>query len=212
MKPAKSSNRKVRSRSGRSLLGNSPQGRHRASTFKLESLEERLLLSISPSVESTVSSAAVVAGANPASYSSTLPAGLAASVNDAHTVATVVGPSASTPTSLASAAASSHIYTGQPAAFDAPPAGSSATSTSTLSTTNLGQYSPNQQAALTSLMKDLSAVPQYLVYPTGTLNGQPQVGTGPAGYAPAQVAGATVLTMSISATVSSATAPARPSP
>ena len=191
MKPAKSNNRKSRNRTGSSLLGNSPKGRRRGSTFKLESLEERLLLSTSPIEPNAVAAVVSPAAPNDASYVSTLPTSLADSVKDATTVATVAAPSTAT-TNLASAAASAHVYSGTAQTFVGPLSGGSTSTTGqTSTTTSPGQYNPgNQQAALAALDKLMTAQPQYLVMPTGSPNGGPDVGTGPAGYAPAQVAGA----------------------
>ena len=80
MKPAKPSTRKVRNRSGKLLTSRSSEGRRRNTTFKLESLEERLLLSIIPGSESNsstplTSAVASQSSSNQASYIASLPTG-----------------------------------------------------------------------------------------------------------------------------------------
>ena len=104
-----------------------------------------------------------------------------------NTVATVAAPS--TATSLA-AAATSHIYTGKPTNFGSAPTGSSSSSTAT-SAPDPEKYTPGQQAALAALSNTFKAQPQYVVMPSGSSSNPLHLDfEGPAGYAPAQIAGA----------------------
>ena len=86
----------------------------------------------------------------------------------------------------ASSAATSHIYTGPITTFTGSTSGTSGTSS-----TNPGQYNPNQTGASGMPATPFKAVPQYLVMPTNGSRGKTADDfTGPAGYGPAQIAGA----------------------
>ncbi len=213
MRSGKSSTGTVRSRNGKSLLRPSSQVRRRRSWLNLESLEERTLLSTLASDASAalalnqIGATATTVG-QPSANSSNLPgtsvvttvpqgasdeaSALATSVQDAHTIATVVDPLTTDPHSLSSTGTSNaHIYTGQPSNFvgpnpTTPPTGG------TGSTSNPGQYNPNQPslAALAAMAKSIDAQPQYLLMPS---DGQrvSDSGEGPAGgYTPLQIQGA----------------------
>ena len=187
-KSAKPSTLKVPRRDGKSSIRRSKSVRLRGVSLNLESLEQRTLLSISSSTEQNLTGNSISTSlVQPPSSTVDLPSGLQESVADKGVVATVVAPN--TPT----AAATSHIYTGQPSSFTGPlkgTAGSSSTSPTALS----GQLDPNQAAALKSLSGALGAQPQYMVMPTSSKpsNGSnPLDFEGPAGgYAPAQIVGA----------------------
>ncbi len=205
MKPGKSSTRTVRRRDGKSLLRPYAQPRRRSTVLNLEALEERTLLSTLPSdasatldLNQTGANATVGSSNSPSTtVDTTVSTNLAASVKDASTVATVVvGPSSTATNDPASTSAlNPHIYTGQPSDFVGPlPSSSSAAGQG--STSNPGQYNPNQpsQTALAALSKSLDAQPQYFVLPTS--NGSateavPDQGEGPGGgYTPQQLQGA----------------------
>ena len=125
-------------------------------------LELRTLLSGGTSTNSPLPSNAAVGATLPLASAESLPPGLAASVKNAGTIATVIGPT--TP----SAAATSHIYTGQPSTFgQAPTTNSSNGSVST----DPGKYTPAQQAALSALSGLMKAEPQYMVVPSNGYNG-----------------------------------------
>ena len=103
---------------------------------------------------------------------------------------------------MTAAILASHIATGTGSVplFDVP--GPKSTSTTPRQPCDYHQRRPVQpesgkpDRALAALAKNMTAQPQYLVLPTAALknakgiNGQPQDFTGPAGYGPAQVAGA----------------------
>ena len=184
MKASNSTSRKIRSQGGRSSTRHASKVRHRAVSLKLESLEQRTLLSGGASVKAALSAVANAAGIIPVSSKASLPPNLLSSVEDAGTVATVVAPSS--PVGVSSAA-TSHIYTGQPTLFTASATGNSSSNSSSTP----GPYNPIQAAALGSLAQSLKAVPQYLVMPTtGSKEATPDNFLGPAGYSPAQIIGA----------------------
>ena len=184
MKPSKSTIRKIRSRGGKLSIRHSSEVRHRAVSLKLESLEQRTLLSGGASAKAALPSNANAVSMIPVASTENLSPGLLASVKDANTVATVAAPS--TPVSVSSAA-TSHIYTGQPALFT----GSATGNSSSASSSTPAQDNPKQVAALGSLTQSLKYQPQYLVMPTtGSKEATPDNFLGPAGYSPAQIIGA----------------------
>ena len=116
MKSAKSSTRNVRRRDGKSSIRHSAKVRHRGVSLSLESLEPRTLLSVSSATNpASLISTTPTTLIPVSSTTENLPSGLSVAVKDANTIATVVAPSA-TGESVA-AAATSHIYTGQPTNF-----------------------------------------------------------------------------------------------
>ena len=127
-------------------------------------------------------------------------------MKNAGTIATVIGPT--TP----SAAATSHIYTGQPSTFgQAPTTNSSSGSAST----DPGKYTPAQQAALSALSGLMKAEPQYMVVPSNGYNGflhDDFEGPGGVGYAPPRSRERTASATSLFLAASSGTARARQSP
>jgi protocatechuate 3,4-dioxygenase beta subunit/glutamine cyclotransferase len=182
MKSNRSNTPKVRN--GKPSVRHSAKVRQRAAEFKLESLEPRTLLSVSSSTHPTkVPVNAKGHLISPATNGSPMPTAISKAVKDAHTVATVAAPTG--PTSVASTGIS-HIYTGKPANFGTPSTPPSPSG----STTNPGQYSPAQIAALKALSKDFKAIPQYVVMPSTGSNPLHLDFEGPAGYAPAQISGA----------------------
>ncbi len=178
----------------------------------LESLEERTLLSALPDASATLDLNQTTTGASAVGQTTGGSAGttivttvsqgasadnqaaaLAASVQDAHTIATVVvGPSSTASTNPASTnAVNPHIYTGQPTNFMGPQPTSLPTTTQT-STSNPGQYNPDQasQAALAALAKSIDVQPQYLLMPSASQSVS-DGGEGPGGgYTPLQIQGA----------------------
>ena len=189
MKSAKASTLKAPRRDGKASIRRSKSVRHRGVALNLESLEPRTLLSLSSSVDTNPSAAK---GVNPLTVSpvttfENLSPALQKSVANMSTIATVVAPSPSAPTSVVGAA-TSHIYTGQPTNFGPVIPASQVPSSGS---PNPGQYSPAQIAALTALGTNLKAQPQYLVMPSSSTQGKINDDfTGPAGYGPAQIKGA----------------------
>ncbi|MGZ3383732.1 MAG: SdrD B-like domain-containing protein [Isosphaeraceae bacterium] len=207
MKRSTTSSRKARTGDRQLFARSSNQVRRRAGTFKLEPLEERTLLSVSPRGTAAspqavlnVTNAAVPSQSPGTSVDTTvtqqtgassLPSALAQSIKDAKTVATVTA-SPTTPTAAA-LALSSHIYTGQPQTFNGVNAGTSSSATGSVSTSSSGRSSLSNSslAALTALSKTLKAEPQYLVLPSKAQGGGPDAGEGPGGgYTPQQIQGA----------------------
>ena len=208
MKRSTTSSRRVRSGDRQPFARHSNQVRRRAVTFKLESLEERTLLSVGSSVKAT-STQAILNSRNasvisesvgsidttvPRQSGPTLPSSLLQSIKDAGTVATVTANPTNPTTSTAELLAlSSHIYTGHPQTFNAINSGTSSSATGSVSTSSSGQSSLGDasQAALAALAKTLRAAPQYLVLPPKAQGGGPDAGEGPAGgYTPQQIQGA----------------------
>lgn len=206
MNSAKSTTTNARRRDSKSSLPRSRKVRHRGVSLKLESLELRTLLSGGTSTNSPLPSNAAVGATLPVASAENLPPGLAASVKNAGTIATVIGPT--TP----SAAATSHIYTGQPSTFgQAPTTNSSSGSAST----DPGKYTPAQQAALSALSGLMKAEPQYMVVPSNGYNGflhDDFEGPGGVGYAPPRSRERTASATSLFLAASSGTARARQSP
>ena len=183
----KSSTRTVRRPDQKSLVRPYAQARRRSTVLYLEALEERTLLStLAPDASASLDLNQTGLNATAVGLS----AALAASVQDAHTVATVVAGSSSITGAL-----DSHIYTGQPSNFSgALP--TTLPSTGQVSNANPGQYNPDQpsQTALAALAKSLGAQPQVFVMPTSggsATDGIPDQGEGPGGgYTPQQLQGA----------------------
>jgi len=210
MKRSNTSSRRVRTRDRHSFARPSSQVRRRAATFKLESLEERTLLSVSSSIESALSQtllnlsrdavpsrspdSSIDATASQQSVGPSLPAGLLQSIRDAGTVATVTTSPTSSTTTVAGLNAPVHIYNGQPQNFTGAPSPTSVPPVTPVTTSNPGHYNPNapSQAAMEALGKTLRATPQYLILPSTTTTGaSPLSGEGPGGgYTPLQIQGA----------------------
>ena len=192
MKPLKSTSRKNRSRSGKlSLNRQAAEVRRRAVSFKLESLEPRTLLSIGSPTNSILSPTA--SRSIPGAANANLPPGLLASVQNANTIATVIGPT--TPASQAT----SHISNGRADDFRHRPRGDFDVNVNSHNQPwsvqpkwRGGPSSASQAAALAALTKSFTSLPQYVVMPTSGLKSDKIADDfeGPAGYAPAQIAGA----------------------
>ena len=217
MKRSKTSTRKSLHVDRRLFNRPSNQVRRRASHFKLESLEERTLLSSGPPTSVLQGSAGQTSTPSPSSYSvtqalklqlellgvsSTQIASMSPqqevnelkllSTGQFGTTTTSASPGSPQAATSASASYNPHLYTGEPANLGFDPSATPPAAPSTVSTSP-GQYNPSaSQAAMAALAKTMRAVPQYLVFPSSSQTGaSPLSGDGPyGGLTPQQLQGA----------------------